>query len=61
MPIVTIDMFEGRTLEQKRALAKGVTTAVCEALGVAADAVQIKMVDMKRENLAKAGVLFSDK
>ena len=32
MPFVRIDLFEGRTLEQKKALAKEVTAAVVKIL-----------------------------
>jgi len=61
MPSVTIDMYAGRTLDQKRALVKNVTTAIVDTLKVAPEAVRIKIVEISKENSAQAGVLVSDK
>ena len=61
MPEVTIKMLEGRTLEQKRALAKKVTEAIVETTGATAEAVMINIEELKKEHLAKAGVLYYDK
>lgn len=61
VPIVSIDMFEGRTIEQKRALVKKVTEAISETLGVSGEHVHIVLREMKRENYAEGGVPFSDK
>ncbi len=33
MPIIRIEMFEGRTVEQKRACAEAVTKAWCDTCG----------------------------
>lgn len=60
MPTVRIDMFEGRTLQQKRDLVREVTDAVCSALGVGAEAVRIQITETQRENSARAGVLVSE-
>jgi 4-oxalocrotonate tautomerase len=60
MPTVTVNMYEGRTLDQKRALAKNVTKAVMDSLGVPASAVTIWIEESKKENHAKAGVLVVD-
>jgi len=60
MPIVQIDLLEGRTVEQKRAMVKEVTDAICRTLGAPADAVRIIIRDMKYENYATAGILRSD-
>ena len=61
MPIVGIDMFEGRTIEQKRALMRKITEAFTETLGVPGEYVHIIIREMKRENYAEGGVPFSDK
>jgi 4-oxalocrotonate tautomerase len=53
-------MFEGRTLEQRRKLAKELTEGTCRALGCTPDAVQIILTDIKKENWAEAGKLSSD-
>jgi 4-oxalocrotonate tautomerase len=39
---------------------KEITDGTCRALGCPADAVQIILTDIKKENWAEAGKLFSD-
>ena len=60
MPVVTIDMIEGRTVEQKKRLVEGVTSAITTALDVSPDAVQIVIIDIPKHNLATAGKLASE-
>lgn len=60
MPVVQIHLIEGRSTEQKRALVKSVTDAVCESIAVPAGSVHIMLTDMKREDYADAGVLHLD-
>ncbi|MBN9487215.1 MAG: 4-oxalocrotonate tautomerase [Alphaproteobacteria bacterium] len=60
MPMINVQMFEGRTTEQRRKLAKELTDATCRALGCTPDAVQVILTDVKKENWADAGKLFSD-
>ncbi len=60
MPLVTIKIIEGRTVEQKRGLVKDVTEAIVKNIGCPEDAVQIDIVDLKTENVAKGGKLFID-
>ncbi|GAB1399666.1 hypothetical protein MASR2M79_20240 [Aminivibrio sp.] len=61
MPTVNIQLFEGRTLEQKRKLAEKLTGAVIEVLNVPSEAVRVTITEMSRENLAVGGVLNIDK
>ena len=61
MPVVQIHLIQNRTVEQKRALVKKVTEAVCDSIGVPAESVHIMLTDMKREDYADAGVLHLDK
>jgi 4-oxalocrotonate tautomerase len=61
MPIVQIELIEGRTVEQKRVLAEKVTKAIVESLNCPETAVSIIMRDMKTDNYAKAGKLWCDK
>ncbi len=61
MPIVQIDLLEGRTLEQKRALAKKVTEAIVETAACPADAVKIILREMPKEHLSEGGVLRCDR
>ncbi|MBC3908929.1 4-oxalocrotonate tautomerase [Undibacterium umbellatum] len=61
MPTINVQMFEGRTLEQKRAFVKAVTEASAQTLGCSADAVDIIIQEVKREDWASGGTLWSDK
>ena len=61
MPIVQIEMFEGRTLEQKRAMVKEVTQALVSTVNCPPEAVKIVIREMKKEDLAEAGLLYCDK
>jgi 4-oxalocrotonate tautomerase len=53
-------MFAGRTLEQKRALAKELTEATVRALGVPATSVDVLFYDIERHDWAVAGRLCSE-
>lgn len=61
MPIVQIDLLEGRTLDQKRLLVEKVTQAIIESTGASPESISIIIRDMLKENYAKAGKLASDK
>lgn len=61
MPLVIVKMLEGRSVEQKRRLAKAMTEVVVKYTGAAEDQVDVIIEDYSRENWAKAGILFSDK
>jgi 4-oxalocrotonate tautomerase len=60
MPVVSIKIVEGRTVEQKRGMAKDVTAAIVKNLGCPASAVHINITDLKRENFADGGILLCD-
>jgi 4-oxalocrotonate tautomerase len=60
MPLVTIKILEGRTVEQKRGLSKDVTEAICRNIGCPPDAVHIDIVNLKPEDVAQGGKLFTD-
>jgi 4-oxalocrotonate tautomerase len=61
MPSVTIEMFEGRTIEQKRSLAVEVTQAITRVLGVKPEIVKIRFVDLEKHDVAWGGELVSDR
>ena len=61
MPTYHIEMMEGRTVEQKRALAEAITRVSVEILGGSPESVDILITDVKRENWATGGVLWLDK
>jgi 4-oxalocrotonate tautomerase len=60
MPLVTIKIIEGRTVEQKRGMAKDVTEAIVKNIGCSPAAVQIDIVDLKEENISQGGKLLTD-
>lgn len=60
MPTIRIDLFEGRTHEQKAALAAEITRACVKVLGGSADSVDILFYDIARQNWSTGGVLWSD-
>jgi 4-oxalocrotonate tautomerase len=60
MPMINVQMYEGRTTEQRRKLAQELTDATCRALGCPPAAVQIILTDIKKENWADSGKLASD-
>lgn len=60
MPVIQVEMFKGRTVEQKRAMVKKVTEAMVETVGCPAEAVKIIIRDMEYENYAIGGVLKYD-
>jgi len=61
MPEVTVKIVEGRTIEQKRGLAKDITEALIKNIGTNAENVTIDIIEYSRENKAKAGKLFVDR
>jgi 4-oxalocrotonate tautomerase len=61
MPFVSIVLKEGRTIEQKRELAKAVTEAVVRTVGAKPEAVHIVMHDEPPSNLASGGTLLADR
>jgi 4-oxalocrotonate tautomerase len=60
MPYVIVELFEGRTVEQKRACAKAITDAIVEHLKTTPEATHILFHELKRENSAQAGKLACD-
>jgi 4-oxalocrotonate tautomerase len=60
MPLVTIKIIEGRSKEQKKGMAKDVTEAIVKNIGCPPAAVQIDIVEIKPENLAQGGKMFSE-
>lgn len=60
MPIVTVQMLEGRTDEQKRALVEKVTEAVAETTNVPKDRVSVIIQEMAPNHFARGGVRVSD-
>jgi 4-oxalocrotonate tautomerase len=56
MPVIIINMLEGRSAEKKRKLVRKVTDAVVEALEVEPESVRIIINEIPKENFAVAGL-----
>lgn len=61
MPEVYVHAVKGKTLDQKRALAKDITDAVVRNFAVPIDAVLVEFVEADPSSKAKGGVLFSER
>lgn len=61
MPEVIIELAEGRSVDQKRALVRDITDAVVRNCNVPADAVTVIIHENPRTDKAKGGVLFSER
>lgn len=61
MPIIRVEMHEGRTVEQKRALALALTEAIVEHAGASRDGVRVVFTDHAKSDWAIAGELVSDR
>ena len=60
MPFVEVNMYEGRTPEQKKKLVEGITKAFTE-IGTPAEAVQILLKECQRSCWATAGKFASER
>ena len=59
MPVVIVEMWEGRTVEQKKQLVEGITESFVQ-IGVPREALQIIIKDVPKHNWAIAGRLASE-
>ena len=60
MPVVIVEMWEGRTVEQKKQLAEDITSSFVK-IGTPAEAVHVVMKDNPKHNWAIGGKLASEK
>ncbi len=61
MPIVRVEMWTGRTHEQKAELAKEITEAVARIAKTSADHTIVVFDDIDKSNWAEGGILASDR
>jgi 4-oxalocrotonate tautomerase len=61
MPTIRVELFEGRTVEQKRTLAQALTEVTVRTLGGSPDGVDVVFFDIARHDWSTGGVLWSDK
>jgi len=60
MPTINVQLFEGRTAEQKRAFIQAVTEATVRTLDTPAGSVDVILHEVKKEHWATAGKLWSE-
>ena len=61
MPTLRVELFEGRSPQQKAALAQALTEACVRVLGSSASGVDVLFYDIAKQNWATGGGLWSDK
>ena len=61
MPTMHIELFAGRSREQKRELVEALTRETSRVLGCEPGAVDIVLIDVARENWATGGKLWSER
>ena len=61
MPIIRVEMFTGRTEQQKRALVRELTDAFVNAAGGTPESVNVVITDVDKSDWGSAGELCSDK
>ncbi len=60
MPLIRVDWFPGRTLEQKRELIEVLTREVCRIATCRPETVNFIFTEVEREDWGRAGKLFCD-
>ena len=60
MPVVHVEMWQGRTLAQKRELAKAITDAMVSITKTSPEATIVIFDEVAKENWAQGGVLSSE-
>lgn len=59
MPMIRVQMFPGRTSDQKEALVKEVTEAIVRNCDAKQEVVWVIIEEVERENWALAGTMYS--
>ncbi|MBJ31214.1 MAG: 4-oxalocrotonate tautomerase [Acidimicrobiaceae bacterium] len=60
MPIIRVEMFPGRTVDQKRDLVRDLTDGFVRACGGAGDRLHGVITEVEREDWGVGGELMSD-
>jgi 4-oxalocrotonate tautomerase len=61
MPVVTVQMWPGRTREQKRKLVRAITDAMVEHAGAKPANLHVILQEVPKEDWALAGVLGDER
>ena len=60
MPFVIVEMWEGRTVEQKRNLVKAITKAMVEEAACKPDHLHVVIHETAKDSWGRAGILGID-
>jgi 4-oxalocrotonate tautomerase len=60
MPLIQVQLFEGRSTEMKREYAIAITEAAVKVFGCSAESVDVIYQEVKKSDWATAGKLWSD-
>ncbi len=60
MPVIHVEMWPGRTYQQKQELAKAITDAVVKIANTTPEATIVIFNEVSKESWAQGGVLSSD-
>ena len=60
MPVITVQMYEGRTADQKRALVEAITRAMVDIAKSNPEQVNVIIQDVSRSNWGMNGKLVSE-
>ena len=61
MPLVSVSMAKGRTVEQKRALLEGITKVVNETLGAPVSSIRVWVNEFEATDFIAGGEILADK
>jgi 4-oxalocrotonate tautomerase len=61
MPYVTVHLLRGRTIEQKRRVIARITEALVEETGARHEMVQVRLVEVSKEDWGRGGLLGIDR
>lgn len=61
MPIIQVNMLEGRSLDQKKKLVETLTDAAVVSLGAPRDTVRVLINEMSADHYAISGELISER
>jgi 4-oxalocrotonate tautomerase len=61
MPLIQVNMLEGRTPEQKRALLQGITQAVHGSIGAPVESIRVWIHEFPDTDFIAAGEMANDR
>jgi 4-oxalocrotonate tautomerase len=61
MPLVTVHLLEGRTLDQKRRLVERITDALIEEAGARPEMIQVRFLEVSKQDWGRGGLLGVDR